>query len=217
MLNKLFGETQSEHGRVIYPILFTILLTSTTFFFFDYRTVHIFGNELHFSVGLIFFPLTFSISNMMQYRYGMLFANTAVRYGFLGDLLFVGIAWLLSHLGERQDYLSVYRELPTIMTLTFFFVWLSNAINFKLFSIMNGKVHHFFSFFVSCLIAECSVSFISVPLMMYQNHLNSSQFLSIAFIVGYKVVATLVLSSVMAVMISLREKQSNSSLKIKNY
>ncbi len=199
MLTKLFGKTQKDHWIFIYPIAFTIFLTSTTFFFFDYKSILLFGHELHFSVGLLFFPVTFSISNMMQYRYGVLFANTAVRYGFLGDLCFVIIAWLLSHIGERLDYLSVYDEIPTIMLMTFFFVWLSNTINFKLFSIMNGKMHPFFCFFIACLAAECSVSFLSVPVMMYQNHLNSSQFLSIAFIVGYKVFATLILSGIISV------------------
>ena len=129
MLNKLFGKTQADHWVIIYPIAFTIFLTSTTFFFFDYKTIELFGYPLHLSVGLLFFPLTFSLSNLMQYRYGTLFANTVVRYGFLGDLCFVCIAWLLSHIGERQDYLSVYSEIPTIMLVTFFFVWLSNTIN----------------------------------------------------------------------------------------
>ena len=208
MLNKLFGKTQPDHWVIIYPIAFTIFLTSTTFFFFDYKTIELFGYPLHLSVGLLFFPLTFSLSNLMQYRYGTLFANTVVRYGFLGDLCFVCIAWLLSHIGDRQDYLSVYSEIPTIMLVTFFFVWLSNTINLKLFAIMDGKVHAFFSFFVACLIAECSVSFISIPIMMYENHLNSNQMLSIAFIVAYKVVASLLLSTI----ISVRIMKSNHRL-----
>lgn len=215
MLDKLFGKTQDDHWKFIYPIAFTIFLTSTTFFFFDYRTIEVFGYPLHLSVGLLFFPVTFSLSNLMQYRYGVLFANTAVRYGFLGDLLFVMLAWLLSHIGERQDYLSVYNQIPTIMAMTFFFVWLSNGINFKLFSIMDGKVPPFFSFFAACLVAECSVSFISIPMMMYKNHLNSNEMLSIGFIVGYKVLATLILSALISVKISVNDLERISLEEVK--
>lgn len=108
MLDKLFGKSTDEHGRIIYPILFFVILTSTTFFFFDYINIQILGVHVHFSTGLILFPLTFSITNLMQYKYGPIFANTCVRYGFLGDLLLVIISFALCNIGERKDYGSVF-------------------------------------------------------------------------------------------------------------
>ncbi|MFS1538378.1 MAG: VUT family protein [Candidatus Phlomobacter fragariae] len=80
-------------------------------------------------MGLIVFPLTFSPTNIMQELYGKLFANTAVRYGLLCDILLVFLDFILSSLGEPQDYFQSIKDRPTIMGIIFIFLWMSTLIN----------------------------------------------------------------------------------------
>jgi uncharacterized PurR-regulated membrane protein YhhQ (DUF165 family) len=200
VLNKIFGQTiEHDHARVYLPILFCIVLTSSTFFFFDYRSVDILSVKIHFSMGLIFFPMTFTLVNIIQELYGRLFANTVVRYGFLCDAFFVAIAWLLSHIGERADYLSVYDQLPTIMGMTFVFVWISNMLNTWIFEKLKFRqCFVFIRYFISSFVAETVISGISIPLMMRENNLNEGALVSILFIAIYKIAFTFLLSALVA-------------------
>lgn len=200
MLDKLFGETvDSDHGKVFLPLLFCIILCSSTLFFFDKKSFHLFGVPIVMSVGLIFFPLTFTITNLIQHRYGRLFANTVVRYGFIADAILVTIGYILIHVGDRQDYFSVYHQIPSIMIATFFFVWMSNFLNVNIFEKMKNSPS-FVKFFVASAVAETSVSAISVPLLMFENHLHGNAIYSVLFIAAYKMTVTFV----MAVIISSR-------------
>ncbi|WP_407712575.1 VUT family protein [Citrobacter koseri] len=100
-------------------MLFTIILCCTTLFFFDHKELAYGEHAIHFSVGLIVFPLTFTISNVLQDRYGKLYANTVTRYAFICDLVLVSIAYILCNIGDRNDYFSVYKQPPVIMGVTF--------------------------------------------------------------------------------------------------
>lgn len=200
-LDRLFGQSiEGGHAKIFLPILFCVVLCSATFFFFDYRTIHIVGYKIHLSMGLIFFPVTFSIVNIIQDLYGRLFANTVVRYGFLCDALFVGIAWFLSFLGEREDYHTVYSQLPTIMGMTFVFVWISNTLNTWLFEKLKvAQAFVFIRYFVSAFIAETIISGISIPMMMWENNLNEGALASVLFIATYKLLVTVILSALISV------------------
>ncbi|ELQ9312403.1 VUT family protein [Serratia marcescens] len=206
-LDRLFGQTiEAEKSKLFLPVLFCIILTSSTFFFFDYRSIDIVGFKIHLSMGLIFFPATFTIVNCIQDLYGKLFANTVVRYGFICDTIFVGIAYFLSYVGERSDYLSVYKQLPTIMGMTFLFVWISNILNTFIFEKLKfAQCHVFLRYFTSAFIAETVISGISIPLMMSKNNLDEGTIASIIFIASYKMVVTLILST----LIAMRMKRNN--------
>lgn len=201
ILDKIFGETiDDDHGRIFLPVIFCIILSSTTLFFYNYKTLFVFGYPLHLSMGLIFFPLTFTLTNVMQEKYGKLFANTAVRYGFLSDAILIFLSYILSYYGERQDYYSVYKEPPMIMGMTFIFVWMSTFINttvFEKLKLLNKST--FTRFFISSTLAETSISTISIPMMMFNNGLKQGIFLSIFFIVFYKIFFTLILSTLIAI------------------
>ncbi|PSW27623.1 hypothetical protein C9J21_21190 [Photobacterium phosphoreum] len=203
MFDKLFGASIDDHGKIFYPVLFVVILISTTFFFFDYIVINIMGEYVNFPLGLILFPMTFSITNIMQYNYGKLFANTVVRYGFLGDLLLVSISYILSVIGNRNDYLSVYKEIPSIMILTFVFVFISNSINIFIFEKTKGS--GFFKFFIAAFLSEMSISLISIPLMYYVNGINNNLLLSIVTVVVYKLLFSLVLS----ILISIQIRRNN--------
>ncbi|WP_416414343.1 VUT family protein [Pantoea sp. App145] len=201
VLDRVFGQTiEHDHAKIFLPVLFCIILTSSTFFFFDYRTVYIMGAKIHLSMGLIFFPVTFTLVNIIQDLYGRRFANTAVRYGFLSDAIFVAIAYLLSHIGERSDYLSVYEQLPTIMGMTFLFVWISNMLNTWIFEKLKvAQYFVFIRYFISAFVAETVISGISIPLMMRENNLNEGAIVSVLFIATYKMTITVLLSALVAV------------------
>lgn len=199
VLDKLFGETtQDDHAKVFLPIAFCIFLTSSTFLFFNHRSINIFGFDINISMGIIFFPVTFTIVNIMQDKYGRLFANTAVRYGFLFDALFVAISYLLSNIGSRTDYQTVYNQLPSIMISSFFFIWISNLINTIIFEKIKTYSSAFLAYFVSSSIAESAISFLSIPLMMKGNNLTKGTLPSIIFIIFYKIIITLILSTLIA-------------------
>jgi len=208
ILNKLFGETiKSETDRIYLPIFFTITLCMTTVFFFDHVTVDFLGEPLHFSVGLVVFPLTFTLSNIIQDRYGRLFTNTVIRYAFVADCIFVFCGYALTYIGNREDYFSVFSEIPVIMLSTFFFVWLSNTINIVTFSILQKKkVNDFAKYSIAAIFAESSVSMISIPLMMYKNNLSGGALLSVAVVVFYKIVVTLLLSFIVSLQSYLRNR-----------
>jgi len=112
VLDKLFGETiKIDADKIYLPISFTITLCMTTIFFFDHFRINILGLASHFSLGLIVFPLTFTLSNIMQDRHGRLFTNTVVRYAFIADCVFVFCGYILTHVGEREDYFSVFKQI----------------------------------------------------------------------------------------------------------
>lgn len=200
ILDKIFGETiETDQGKIYLPLLFCIALTSSTFFFFDHKTISFSGTSLHISMGLIFFPFTFSFVNIIQDKYGKLYANTVVRYGFLCDALFVLISYILANLGERTDYLSVYIQLPTIMGMTFVFVWISNLLNILVFEKFQAIPKFvFLRYFTSAFIAETVISGISIPLMMRTNNINHGLVMSVLFIVFYKMTLTAFLSILIA-------------------
>lgn len=200
-LDKLFGETlDTGKNKISMPIIFTIILCTTTVFFFDHRTINIGDSKIHFSLGLIPFPLTFTIINLIQDRYGRLFANTVVRYAFFADLLFVLVGYSLSQLGERNDYLTVYKEIPIIMVSTFIFLWISNTINTSVFSMLKTrKINDLIKFSLAAILAETSVSMLSIPLMMYQNNITGGALLSITAVVIYKIGFTLILSFIISI------------------
>lgn len=208
MLDKLFGETiKFETDKVYLPIFFTIILCMTTVFFFDHIRIDLLGETLHFSVGLIVFPLTFTLSNIIQDRYGRLFANTVVRYAFIIDCIFVFCGYALTYIGNREDYFSVFKEIPVIMVSTFFFVWLSNTINIVTFStLQKKKVSDFAKYSIAAILAESSVSMISIPLMMYENNLSGGALLSVTVVVLYKITVTLLLSFIVSLQSYLRNR-----------
>ena len=206
IIDKLFGETiKYETDRIYLPIFFTTTLCMTTVFFFDHVTFNLFGEPLHFSVGLVVFPLTFTLSNIIQDRHGRLFTNTVVRYAFLADCIFVFCGYALTYIGNREDYFSVFSEIPVIMLSTFFFVWLSNTINIVTFSFLQKKkVNDFAKYSVAAIFAESSVSMISIPLMMYKNNLSGGALVSVAVVVFYKIAVTLLLSFIVSLQSYLR-------------
>lgn len=208
LLDKLFGQTiKSEADKVYLPMFFTTTLCMTTIFFFDHISFNIFDEPIHFSVGLILFPLTFTLSNIIQDRYGRLFTNTVVRNAFISDCIFVFCGYALTYIGNRGDYFSVFSEIPVIMISTFFFVWLSNSINIVTFSFLQKKkVNDFVKYSVAAILAESSVSMISIPLMMYKNKLSGGALVSIAIVVFYKIAVTLLLSFIVSLQSYLRSR-----------
>lgn len=207
IVDHVFGETiKTKHDKIFLPMLFTIILCTTTLFFFDHREIDLLGFTVHFSVGLLVFPLTFTISNILQDNYGKLYANTVTRYAFICDLILVSLAYALCRFGDREDYFTVYKQPLIIMGLTFFTVWMSNLINTFLFDkIKNKKWNAFFLFSVAAIISEPSISAISIPIMMVENNLTGGALVSIFIVVTYKISFTIICS----LFISMRKFLNN--------
>ena len=190
----LFGETSSSRSADVFLILlFFISLFSATCFFFDSKAVMLFGYKVHLPVGLLFFPATYVISNIIQDRHGRQYANTVVALSFLADVMLVGMFWVMAHLGDRVDYFTVFNALPVIMGATFIFLSVSSIFNTFIFEVTKhwrkkNIVGMFFGFFTSITASEFLVSSMSMPLLFYKNGLKGSIILTILVTVIYKVV-----------------------------
>lgn len=189
----LFGEVSANKAvDVLLTLLFFISLFSATCFFFDSKAVTLLGYEIHLPVGLLFFPATYVISNIIQDRNGRQYANTVVAFSFLADVILVGMLWVMAHLGDRSDYSTVFNALPVIMGATFVFLGVSSVFNTFIFEVTKkwrkkNIVGIFFGFFTSITASEFLVSSMSMPLLFYKNGLKGSIILTIIITVLYKI------------------------------
>lgn len=199
-LDHVFGETiKTSHDKIFLPMLFAIILCCTTLFFFDHREISVFGHAIHFSVGILVFPLTFTISNVLQDKYGKLYANTVTRYAFICDLILVCLAYVLCNLGDREDYFSVFKQPPVIMGVTFFTIWMSNLINTFLFDKIKRNLNNTFVLYsAAAIVSETSISAISIPIMMFENNITGGAVITIAAVVAYKITFTLFCSVIIS-------------------
>ncbi len=178
---------------MVLALAFFISLFSATCFFFDSHQVHIFGYAVHFPVGLLFFPLTYVVSNIVQDRSGRSAANTMVACSYGADIILVMMSWVIAHAGDRADYLSVFKDLPLIMGATFVFIAISSVINIVIFELLKewrrrSTMGLFVSFFASITVAELAVSSMSMPLLFFKQGFSHQLGLTITLIVTYKLV-----------------------------
>lgn len=202
LIHHLFGEIDNSiFADTIINLLFFISLFSATCFFFDAHVISFFGYNIHFPVGLIFFPATFVLSNIIQDRKGRKSANTIVACCFLADLTLVLMSWLIANIGDRDDFYTVFNEVPIIMGATFIFITVSSIFNTYLFDRLSnfrakGALGLFILFFVTTTAAELLVSSMSMPLLFYRRGFNGGVYLSILVTVSYKVIFNLISSLV---------------------
>lgn len=212
----LFGDIDTSKLNEICLILaFFTSLFSATCFFFDAHEFTLLGRHIHFPVGLLFFPATYVISNIMQAKYGKRFTNTVVACSFFADVALVSASWIIAHVGDRPDYLSVFRDLPTIMGATFIFLTVSQAVNIMTFEKLEylrnkSLLGLFVGFFSSITLAELTVSSMSMPLLFYKQGFTTSVYLTILLTVSYKVIFNLV-STFLYVVISSNKKHKQVS------
>lgn len=196
----LFGDCEfALFSTLSFALLFFICLFSTTCFFFDIHTLHFFGYAVEFPVGLLFFPATYVISNILQDKQGRRVANTIVVTAFLADVVLVLMGWSLAHWGDRQDYLSVFNDLPLIMMASLLFIFISALFNTFLFDVFKtlrhrGRVGLLLSFVGSITLAECLATSLSMPLLFIKRDLSGSVLITIAAVVLYKLLFTLLAS-----------------------
>ena len=192
-------EIRNQNWKFFCSLIFILCLIITISLFLKYYTIQLYRRELSVSIGLLFFPVLFNLSNFIQYCYGLQYIKKIVQYSFIVTIVILMLFVLLNYNYEKGYILSINNGLTLLVTVLF--LWFSNIVNLALFNVMNGKIPLFFSLSVACLIAECLMSFFTVPVMMYRDHLNSNEILSIGFIVCYKVFSTLALSGVITVLI----------------
>ncbi|MCF6777285.1 VUT family protein [Thiotrichales bacterium 19X7-9] len=192
VINYLFGEIEKKKFVEFFLcLLFFISLFSATCFFFDHKELNIWDYKINFPVGLLFFPLTFVISNIIQDFYGKKTANTVVACSFIADILLVAISLIIASVGDRNDYYTVFKDLPTIMGATLIFLAVSSSFNIfiygKIKKICSSSVLGMaISFFGSTTAAEILTSSMSMPLLFYKEGISGSILLSISVIVIYK-------------------------------
>ncbi len=193
VIKLLFGEIDLDKmPDILLAMLFFACLFSATCFFFDYHTINISNHLIHFPIGLLFFPATYVISNIIQDRSGRRMANTVVACGFFSDIVLVFMGWCIAYIGDRTDYFSVFNALPIIMGATLIFLCVSSLLNTFVFESMKkirqkSAVGLFIGFFSSITAAELLVSSMSMPLLFIKQGLTGSVILTIIITVAYKI------------------------------
>ncbi|MEO2218027.1 VUT family protein [Chromobacterium vaccinii] len=174
-------------------------LFSSTCFFFDAKKVELLDHVVQLPIGLIFFPLTFALCNIVQDRYGKRAANSLVATAFIFDTLLVAACTLMAWLGDRHDYWTVFKDLYSIMAATWFFLVVSSAFNIALYNYFQKKeARRIFDvllrFFVTITATELLTSLMSMPLMFYKHGLTGSIVMTILVVVAYKVFANIAIT-----------------------
>ena len=182
-------------------ILYYLTISLSSLQFFNFKEVHFGSQAVHYSVGLLIFPFVYSIANFLQYIFGS--HNTKQKIfcgGALGVICLIAGFFIFAY--DDNQIVPINRtNLMWLLISSSGFMLLSFLVCFQIFKLMKPNVPAFFSFFIACLISECMVSFVSVPIMMFLIHLNSNEILSIALIVSYKVFASMLLSYIIVKLI----------------
>ncbi|MCE2705519.1 MAG: VUT family protein [Proteobacteria bacterium] len=201
MLNQIRGKINLDKFKEYCLVLgYFISLFITTCFFFDTHQFKMVGTIQQLPIGLTFFPITFGISNIVQYKYGRVAANSLVFAGFIFDTLLVFGGVFLAWVGDRADYWTVFKDLPHIMMATWFFMGIGSVFNILLYNYLSKKepkniVIMLLRFFIAITATEILTSAMSMPLMFYKHGLSGSILLAIAIIVTYKVLANIIITS----------------------
>jgi uncharacterized PurR-regulated membrane protein YhhQ (DUF165 family) len=200
MINKPFISFDSDKLKEYCLILgFFISLFSATCFFFDPKKVELFGIEVQLPVFLAFFPLTFAFSNIIQDKFGRRVANSLILAAFMFDTLLVFGLLLLASVGDREDYRSVFADMPLIMITTWLFLGISGIFNTLFYAYLKRKepkniFDMLFRFFLSITAAEMLISTLSMPLMFYRHGLSGSVALTIIIEVTYKIILNAIIT-----------------------
>lgn len=191
---KLLSENYDSNKLIEYSLVvgyFCSLFISTCFFF-DSKKIEIFHIIIQFPIGLIFFPLTFGISNILQDIYGKLITNTVIATAFIFDTILVFGGLFLAWMGDRNDFWTVFKDIPNIMIATWLFLGIGSIFNITLYNYFKKtQPKNIFSlmlrFFITITSTEILTSTMSMPLMFYKHGLHGSIILTILAIVLYKI------------------------------
>ncbi|MGV3278688.1 VUT family protein [Rickettsiales bacterium LUAb2] len=181
-------------------------LASATLFFFDVHRATLFDKLIELPVGLIFFPLTFAFSNIIQDRYGKIVANSVTLLVFIFDTILVLVGLFMSSLGDRQDYWSVFKDTPLIMFMTWFLLGIGATFNIILYSLLKKRpasslLEMLIKFFITITATEILISSLSMPIMFYKHGLEGSLLLTITITVLYKVFANVIITMTYSIFI----------------
>ncbi|MBK2124555.1 VUT family protein [Fangia hongkongensis] len=200
----IFGVVDRE--RMLYTMLYSLFfisLTSATLSVLDVRNFEFEGYSLSFAVGLLFFPLTFVISNFIQDRYDIRTANTVVFTALVADGALMLMLYITSSLGESQSSYAVYSPLIRVWSISFFSIIISCIFNNIIFKYVRkhfkrGFWGAFVSILTSSTMAEIILTCISLPLIlsMSQNvsSLSSVMLLNLVYKFSFTGVASIIVA-----------------------
>lgn len=199
MINKMRAISHEKLKEYCLVIGYFVSLFSATCFFFDTRQAELLGITVQLPIGLIFFPLTFAFSNIIQDKFGRITANSLICTAFIFDTLLVFGSLFLASIGDRQDYWTVFSDMPYIMISTWFFLGIGSMFNIALYSyLQKNEPKSLFQllsrFFITITATEALTSVMSMPLMFYKHGLSGSVFLTTVLVVIYKVFANILIT-----------------------
>ncbi|MGV3278024.1 VUT family protein [Rickettsiales bacterium LUAb2] len=206
-----FAKTK-EYSLVL---AYFVCLFITTCFFFDAHKVEVLGYTIQLPIALTFFPLTFAISNIIQDKFGKVAATSLTFLAFTFDTLLVFGAVFLASIGDRSDYWTVFKDMPTIMVSTWLFMGVGSTVNILFYGYINKKPAKstaiaMLRLFSAITLAEIITSSMSMPLLFYKHGLEGSLILTITISVAYKVLANIVITIVYGILI---KKNNFTSIK----
>lgn len=196
-LNKRFDLNKLSEYFIIFT--YFIALFSTTCFFFDTHKVTLFGSVIQLPVAITFFPITFALSNVIQDKFGPRATNSLMLASLTFDTLLVFAGFFLASVGDRADYWSVFRDMPTIMLSTWFFLGVSFIFNIKLYAYLSrlpgrSVFMRILKFFITITATETLISSMSIPLLFYKHGLEGSLILTAILVIIYKILVNILLT-----------------------
>lgn len=191
-----------------------VCLFITTCFFFDTHKIVLDNVTIQLPICLTFFPITFALSNVIQDKFGKGASTSLVLLSFIFDTLLVFGGLFLAYIGDRIDYWTVFKDMPTIMISTWVFMGISATFNIFVYNYLSKKLHKnklqkMLAFFISLTLTEALSSSLSMPLLFFKHHLTGSVLLTILISVIYKLLANMVITIIYSVL----SKKSITQLK----
>lgn len=149
---------------------------------FDLRLVHIWG--LDTDAGILIFPLTFILSDLITEVYGYKFARRAIWAGFIFNLLFILYSQLVIHLPSPNYAISTNTQFDDLLgfqlriiiasTISYFCAEPLNSIIMAKLKLKNQGNYMALRFVLSTIIAAFFDSFIFGSLAFYGTMSNSN-------------------------------------------
>lgn len=203
-LKFIFGKIDND--KLIYTSLYSLFfisLTSATLSVLDVYNFFFLDLEITFTTGLLFFPLTFVISNLIQDRYNIQTANTVVLVALFSDGVLMLMLKITSILGSSDQYFFVYSPLFKVWCISFFSIIVSCFINNVIFKKLRiyfskGFIGAFISILTSSVTAEILLTCISLPMILSLSSNVKNTLSAIILNFAYKIIFTFIASVLIA-------------------
>ncbi|MBX9702945.1 MAG: VUT family protein [Rickettsiales bacterium] len=221
LIRRLFGVINEELLKyTVLFIMFFVSLTVTTISILNVYNLNFMGSSITVAPGIIFFPLTFIISNIIQEEYNQEVANTVVFTALWADGIMVSMLCFIGILGENQKYYDVFTPLPKVWTISCTAIIISSFLNNAIFKKIRQKLNKgfmglFISIMTSSVSAETILSCLALPSILMLHEHATNRFSAVILVLGYKILFSVLAAIIYAFVKTILQYKNNETLELK--